>query len=154
MWFPSPPNSGLKQIPHNTSLPAQGKESCGEGSAGPGTALPPAQAEEGTSGLGEAARPPPGLRSLRTQGSLLPSEVFLGLSRQLDGRAPSLTCPITPDTSVSQHSSSSSSSSIHSPEGPCTRIRAWCHHIRLPGSLQRILTEGCARHYPALTLYY
>ena len=78
MWFLSPPNSGLKQIPHNASLPAQGKESCGEGSDGSGTALPPAQAEEGTSGLGEAACPPPDLRSLHTQGSLLPSEVFLG----------------------------------------------------------------------------
>lgn len=89
MWFPSPPNSGLKQVPLNTSLPAQGKESCGEGSAGPGTALPPAQAEEGTSRLGEAACPPPGLRSLRTQGSLLPSEVFLGLllGRGSDGHS-------------------------------------------------------------------
>ena len=29
-------NSGLKQIPRNASLPAQGKESCGEGSDGSG----------------------------------------------------------------------------------------------------------------------
>lgn len=61
----------------------------------------------------------------------LGSGVSLGLSRQLDGRHLWLTCPITL-ISASHTSSSSSSSSIHSPEGPCIRISLWCHHVRLP----------------------
>ena len=96
-----------------------------------------------------------GNRPPRTCLSLPPgSGVSLGLSQQLDGRAPSLTCPITRDTSASRHSSSSSSSSIHSPEGPCTLIMPWCHHVRLSRRLQRILTEGCAPHCSALKFHY
>ena len=96
-----------------------------------------------------------GSRPPRTRLSPPPgSVVSLGLSRQLDDRAPLLTCPITPDTSASRQSSFSSCSSIHSPEGPCTLIRPWCHHVRLSRCLQRILTEGCARHCPALKFHY